>query len=70
VKLALAIITVVLCLVISVGGSYWLSLTAIEQSQHNWCDTLTLLTANANPSSESSKVFYAKLVVLERKFGC
>lgn len=70
-RLALAVIVVFAALAGSVIGSYALSLTAIENSQHQWCDTLTLITASpAHPTTESGRIFYARLHELERRFGC
>ena len=69
-KLAIAVAVVFLFLFGSVAGSYALSLSAINQSQHNWCDTLTLITANAKPTTAQGKIFYAKMHELERRFGC
>jgi len=69
-KLAVAVIVVFMLLAAALVGSYALSLTAIRQSQHQWCDTLTLITANAKPSTEQGRVFYAKMHELEHRFGC
>ena len=52
---------------------------AISQSQHQWCSTLTLLTAHrvtqptdpeANPSRENAYIFYTNLLDLRERFGC
>lgn len=78
-KLAAAVVVVFLFFAGAVAGSYALSLTAIENSQHQWCDTLTLLTARpvpkpadpkANPSREQNYQFYETLVHLRDRFGC
>jgi hypothetical protein len=70
-KLAVAVVTVFLLLAMSVAGSYALSLAAINQSQHSWCDTLTLITASpTHPTTEQGRIFYARLHELEHRFGC
>jgi hypothetical protein len=70
-KLAIAIVTVFLLFAAAVAGSYALSLTAIERSQHQWCDTLTLITASpAEPTTAQGRIFYARLHELEHRFGC
>jgi hypothetical protein len=78
-RVAAASALIVLWLLAAVGGSYWLGLQAIGQSQHNWCGALTLLTKQpvprpsdpaANPSRENTYLFYVHLKQLERKFGC
>lgn len=66
----LSVLVIVASLVISIGGSYALTLIAISRSQHQWCDTLSLLTANSHPSTSQGKVFYGKLSDLENKFHC
>jgi hypothetical protein len=60
----------VVLLFAAIAGSYALSLRALNQSQHKWCDSLTLLTADAHPTTENGQVFYDKLRALERQFGC
>lgn len=78
-RVAVASALIVLMLVAAVGGSYFLGLHAISQSQHKWCTTLALLTEQqvprpadpkANPSRENAWLFYVHLKELERGFGC
>lgn len=78
-KVFLAGLVVVIGVFATIAGSYALSLHALSNSQHNWCDTLTLLTStpvtkpanpNANPSREADYLFYTRLKVLEDRFGC
>ena len=49
----------------------------IYQSQHQWCDTLNLLTSNGPPNKKLPKqqyqrglIFYMHLKTLERQFHC
>lgn len=70
VRLGIAIVVLCVLLVGSVAGSYALSLHAIRQSQGQWCDTLSLLTANAHPTTPQGQQFYTKLRALEVRFGC
>ncbi len=78
-KLALAILTVIVTVTIAIAGNYVLTIYTLNRSQHNWCETLALLTekvvikpANptANPSRENAYLFYTHLKQLERNFGC
>jgi hypothetical protein len=78
-KVILAVAVMVLGLLCAMGGSYWLSVSALNRSQQNWCASLALLTANpvprpadpkANPSREQSWEFYQSLVQLQHRFGC
>lgn len=69
-KLALAVGTLLAMLIFAIAGSYWLSLTAIQRSQHQWCSTLVLITANAHPTNPNGVQFYRKLHELEHQFGC
>lgn len=76
-SLALAVV-----LVVVVGGvavAVLVSLSAVRSSDHRWCTTLTLLTAEpvprpasptADPSRQRAYVFYIHLKDLEREFGC
>ena len=52
---------------------------AVNKSQHQWCATLTLLTARqvlkpadakADPSRENAYIFYTNLLTLRHGFGC
>jgi hypothetical protein len=52
-----------------------LTLSAIHRSQHQWCDTLSLLTATGppkpgTPNYTRAHVFYVHLVTLRQDFGC
>lgn len=72
---ALAITALVAVLVLSIVGSYGLSLWSINRSQHQWCDTLSLLTSAGppkpgTPSYNRALAFYDHLKILERRFGC
>jgi hypothetical protein len=79
VRFFLAVLVVSVGMVAAVGGSYALALQALNQSQHQWCATLTLLTRHpvprpadpkANPSREQAFVFYTQLLALRHEFGC
>ena len=61
------------------GANLLLTARAVNRSQHQWCATLTLLTAHtvprpadpaANPSRENAYIFYANLLTLRQRFGC
>jgi hypothetical protein len=62
----------------SVVLNLWMAGRVIEQSQHQWCSVLTLLTARpvSPPPSSADKVrenqyrFYVNLTALEARFGC
>lgn len=78
-KIALAVTVLMVLLGAAIGGSYLLSLHALDQSQSHWCKTLTLLTERAvpqpanpaaNPSREDAWLFYEHLKELESDFGC
>jgi hypothetical protein len=58
-----AISAIVLTLALAILGSYALTLSAIHRSQHQWCDTLSLLTATGPPKP-------VHLVTLRQDFGC
>jgi hypothetical protein len=79
VKIVLACFTVVAVFVGSIALSVYLSVRALDNSNHDWCAALVLLTANpvprpanpnANPSRERSYMFYVTLKTLERQFRC
>lgn len=79
IKMICAMLVIIGGLITAIAGSYALSLHAIGQSQHQWCATLTLLTAQPvakpahpeqNPSREQNYQFYSTLVQLRRQFGC
>jgi hypothetical protein len=70
-----AISAIVLTLALAILGSYALTLSAIHRSQHQWCDTLSLLTATGppkpgTPNYTRAHVFYVHLVTLRQDFGC
>ena len=74
-RYVLAIAVVLAAIAIPVGISFYL----VIQSQHRWCDTLTLLTSKpvaspANPAANPSRVgqydFYIDLVRLRGQYGC
>lgn len=74
-----SVVVVVLGLVLSVGGSYVLSLYVQHQSNQQWCAALELLTsqpvsAPADPSANPSRVqaykLYQDFLAIERRFGC
>jgi hypothetical protein len=78
-RLAAAIITAVAVLVIAIGGSYALTLHALDASQRKWCATLNLLTSQAvpkpadpasNPSRQQAYVLYSDFLDLRHRFGC
>ena len=70
-KLAVAVVVVFLTLAGAVAGSYALSLTAISNSQHQWCEVLELITAQpAQPTTKNGRIFYTRLRDLEHRFGC
>lgn len=78
-RLVLAIVVVFLFIAGAVAGSYALSVHALDQSQHQWCDTLNLLTVHpvakpsdpaANPSRMESYEIYLDFVSLRDRFGC
>jgi succinate dehydrogenase hydrophobic anchor subunit len=70
VRVVIAAVIAILLLLASVAGSYVLALWAIGNSQRQWCDTLTIITADAHPTTANSIQFYAKLHDLEKRFGC
>lgn len=78
-KILIAVTTVVIITILAIAGSYALGLHSLQQSQHQWCTTLDLLTATpvkapsnpkANPSRENNYRFYFHLKELERDFRC
>lgn len=69
-KLALLVAIAFLILAAGTSTNYVLNIYQINRSQHQWCEVLTLLTADANPTTASGKEFYGKLTKLEREFGC
>lgn len=65
----------ILVVVLGIGYTTW----SIHQSQRQWCDTLSLLTAHpvpkpsdpkANPSRETAYVYYRDFVTLKDRLGC
>lgn len=69
----------IVMLLAAIGGSYLLALHALDQSDAQWCTTLSMLTTPAvpkpadpaaNPSRVRSYEFYTSLVQLEHRFGC
>lgn len=70
-KLALAVGTIFLLLFAAIGGSYALSLHAIDQSQRKWCTTLALIQ-NARPPHPTGfqARYFEDLTQLYRDFGC
>lgn len=61
------------------AGSYWLSVSQIARSQHDWCQTLDLLTSRpvprpadpaANPSREQTYILYSDFLDLRHRLGC
>jgi hypothetical protein len=76
-KIVIASVVVVLGLVGAFAGSYILAIHALSQSDHNWCQALSLLTSHpvpkpapGNPSRLENYEFYLDLVSLEHRFGC
>lgn len=78
-RVALAVVFIVVAFAAAIVVSVALSLHAVDRSEHQWCETLTLLTEKpiprpadpkANPSRENTYLFYAHLKALESKFGC
>lgn len=70
-RYALAAVVILVALVLAVAVSIYMSDRAISNSQHQWCDTLTLITASpTQPTTENGRIFYARLHELERRFGC
>jgi hypothetical protein len=77
--LLLAVLIVVVALVASIGGSYWLGLRALARSQQQMCTVIVLLTAHkvpkpanpaANPSREEAYQFYLTFLKLQRDYNC
>jgi hypothetical protein len=71
------VIVIILGMAVTIGGSYFLALYAIGQSQRNWCTALSLLThdpvpkpAPGNPARLENYNFYLDLVTLKSHFGC
>jgi len=57
---------VVLGFAAAFAGSYWLSLNAIANSNHQWCTSLEIITRShiQNPD------FLNALIVLEHRYNC
>jgi hypothetical protein len=79
VKVIIAVVVVVLTLTAATATGVAISLHALDKSQHQWCETLGLLTQQAvpqpadpaaNPSRERAYEFYTHLKTLEQRFGC
>lgn len=70
-RLIVAITVVILGFVVSIAGSYALSLHAIDQSQRRWCATLGLIQ-NAKPPHATAfqQRYFTDLRELYRDFGC
>lgn len=75
----MSVAIVVLGLALAFGSALTLSLRALNQSQHNWCNALELLTSHpvakpanpaADPSRQENYQFYLDLRDLQHRFGC
>ena len=69
---------VVLSLLLS-GASVLFTTHEVQANNHQWCDTLTLLTSKpvakpadpaSNPSRADEYVLYRDFVTLRQRFGC
>jgi hypothetical protein len=78
-SLIIACGTIFLLFVGAFFGSYALSISALNTSQHDWCSSLSILTGHAvpkpanpaaNPSRVQSYQFYVNLKTLERRYHC
>jgi hypothetical protein len=78
-RMAVALMIIVMGLLAAFLSSYYLSIRALNQNNANWCDTLSLLTAQsvpapsnpaANPSREEAYRLYLDFVVLKHRFNC
>ena len=64
--LALSVAIVVIGFAAAFCGSYWLSLNAIANSNHQWCTSLELITR----SNIQNKDFLNALLTLEQRYNC
>jgi hypothetical protein len=64
--LAVVLITVAA----AIGGSYALGLTALHNSDRNWCPILELVTAPPPHATRGQLRGYAAVAELRRRFGC
>ena len=78
-RVVLAVIVIVAAFAGSTALAVVLSVNSINESNHNWCAALEILTQHvvpapadpkANPSRETSFLLYQSLKGLEARFRC
>lgn len=78
-RAAWSLVVIVATGFVLIAANFLFTAHMVNQSQHQWCSTLTLLTAHrvaqpaapkANPSRENAYIFYTNLLDLRHRFGC
>lgn len=78
-RIALLVAGMILVIICGLGADYLLVERAIQHSQQQWCDTITLLTATpvpspSDPAKNPSRVveyrLYENFVTLKTRFKC